>query len=123
MKALLLQLEFPTWKTARPWTYGGSFAVADGLAANGVTCLTVPIGPDASASSPSSWLSHARRMLAGQRFDQVWIWLIHTPLDTDVLEWAAELAPVRIGFFMESLRYEEEDYRWAPELRLSLIHI
>lgn len=118
MKVLLLQLEFPTWKTARPWTYGGSFAVADGLAANGVTCLTVPIGPDASASSPSSWLSHARRMLAGQRFDQVWIWLIHTPLDTDVLEWAAELAPVRIGFFMESLRYEEEDYRWAPELRI-----
>lgn len=37
MKALLLQLEFPTWKAARPWTYGASFAVAEGLAANGVT--------------------------------------------------------------------------------------
>lgn len=117
MKALLLQLEFPTWKTARPWTYGGSFAVADGLAANGVTCLTVPIGPEASASSPSSWLSHARRILGGQRFDQVWIWLVHASLDTKILDWIAELAPVRVGFFMESLRYEEEDYRWAPELR------
>ncbi|MEQ1792860.1 MAG: glycosyltransferase [Nitrospira sp.] len=117
MKALLLQLEFPTWKTARPWTYGGGFAIADGLAANGVTCVTVPIGPDGSALSPSSWLSHARRILAGQRFDQVWIWLVHAALDPSLLEWVAELAPVRIGFFMESLRYEEEDYTWAPELR------
>lgn len=118
MKVLLLQLEFPTWKTARPWTYGASFAVSDGLAANGVTCLTVPIVPDGAATAPDSWLSHARRMLAGQRFDQVWIWLVHAALDARVLEWAGELAPVRIGFFMESLRYEEEDYRWAPELRI-----
>ena len=86
MKVLLLQLEFPTWKTARPWTYGASFAVSDGLAANGVTCLTVPIVPDEAATAPDSWLSHARRMLAGQRFDQVWIWLVHAPLDARVLE-------------------------------------
>lgn len=117
MKVLLLQLEFPTWKMARPWTYGASFAVAEGLAANGVSCLTIPIGPDAPASTPASWLSHARRFLAGRRFDQVWIWLVHASLDSRILEWIAELAPVRIGFVMESLKYEEEDYAWAPELR------
>lgn len=117
MKVLLLQLEFPTWATARPWSYGASFSVGDGLTANGVTCVTVPITPDASASSPASWLHHARRILAGQRFDQVWIWLVHAPLDPQILEWVAELAPVRIGFIMESLRYEEEDYKLAPELR------
>lgn len=117
MNALLLQLEFSTWKTARPWTYGASFAVAEGLAAHGVSCLTVPIGPDTQASTPASWLSHARRLLAGRRFDQVWIWLVHASLDPRILEWIAELAPVRIGFVMESLKYEEEDYAWAPELR------
>jgi len=117
MKVLLLQLEFPTWATARPWSYGASFAVADGLAANGITCVTVPIGPDASATSPASWLHHARRILAGQRFDQVWIWLVHAPLDPQILDWVSGLAPVRIGFIMESLRYEEEDYTLAPELR------
>lgn len=116
MKALLLQLEFPTWKTARPWTYGASFAVAEGLAASGASCLTIPIGPDAPVSTPASWLYHARRFLRGRRFDQVWIWLVHTPLDGQTLEWIAELAPVRIGFVMESLRYEPEDYAWAPEL-------
>lgn len=117
MKVLLLQLEFPAWKTARPWTYGASFAVAEGLAANGVSCLTVPIGPDVPPSSPASWLSHARQFLTGQRFDQVWIWLVHSSLDPQVLEWVAGLAPVRVGFVMESLRYEEEDYAWAPHLR------
>jgi GT2 family glycosyltransferase/SAM-dependent methyltransferase/Flp pilus assembly protein TadD len=116
MKALLLQLEFPTWKTARPWTYGASFAVAEGLAANGASCLTIPIGPDAPVSTPASWLYHARRFLRGRRFDQVWVWLVHTPLDGQTLEWITELAPVRIGFVMESLRYEPEDYAWAPEL-------
>lgn len=117
LRTLLLQLEFPTWKTARPWTYGASFAVAEGLAANGVSCLTIPIGPDVPPSSSASWLHHARRLLAGQRFDQVWVWLVHASLDCQILEWVTELAPVRIGFVMESLRYEEEDYAWAPELR------
>lgn len=117
MKALLLQLEFPTWKTARPWTYGASFAVADGLTAHGVTCLTLPVVAGVSNSSQGSWLSHARRFLAGRRFDQVWVWLVHTAFDTDTLDWIAELAPIRIGFVVESLQYEEEDYAWAPELR------
>lgn len=117
MRALLLQLEFPTWKTARPWTYGASFAVSDGLRANGVECVTVPIMPADASSAPSSWLYHARRFLAGERFDQVWIWLVHASLDSEILDWITTLAPVRVGFFMESLRYEEEDYRWAPELR------
>ena len=44
-------------------------------------------------------------------------WLIHTPLDAATLEWVAELAPVRVGVLMESLRYDAEDYAWAPQLK------
>ena len=33
------------------------------------------------------------------------------------LEWVAELAPVRVGVLMESLRYDAEDYAWAPQLK------
>ena len=117
MNILLLQLEFPTWKLARPWTYGASFAVGEGLTANGVTCTTLPVIADVSPSSPLSWLSQARRFLSGRRFDQVWVWLVHTRLDDDTLTWLTELAPVRVGFVMESLRYEENDYEWAPGLR------
>ena len=115
---LLLQLEFPTWAAARPWTYSANFAVQEGLSANGVTCFTVPAIAGTPCSSPNSWVYHAKKALAGRRFDQVWLWLIHTPLDPATLEWVAELAPVRVGVLMESLRYDEEDYAWAPQLKL-----
>jgi GT2 family glycosyltransferase len=115
--ALLLQLEFPTWATARPWTYSANFAVQEGLTANGIDCVTVPIIVDQACSSPASWVCHAKRFLAGRRFDQVWLWLVHTPFDVATLEWVATLAPVRVGVLMESLRYDAEDYAWAPQLK------
>lgn len=116
--ALLIQLEFPTWAAARPWTYSANFAVQEGLTANGVTCLTVPAIAETPCSSPASWVYHAKKLLAGRRFDQIWLWLIHTPLDQATLEWVSELAPVRVGVLMESLRYDAEDYAWAPQLKL-----
>lgn len=117
-RALLIQLDFQTWATARPWTYSAAFGVQEGLSANGIECVTVPAIAQNSCSSSDSWVYHAKKALAGQRFDQVWLWLIHTPLDQATLEWVAELAPVRVGVLMESLRYDEEDYAWAPQLRL-----
>ena len=117
-KALLIQLEFPTWETARPWTYSANFAVQEGLTENGVECVTIPIIAQTPCSSPASWVSHAKKFLAGKRFDQVWLWLVHTPLDTATLEWVADLAPIRIGILMESLSYDAEDYAWAPQLKM-----
>lgn len=116
-RALLILLDFQTWATARPWTYSASFAVQEGLVANGVECVTVPAIAEQGCATPASWVYHAREALKGQRFDHVWLWLIHTPLDQATLEWVGELAPVRIGILMESLRYDEQDYQWAPKLR------
>ena len=116
MKVLLLQLEFPTWKQARAWTYPACFGVAEGLRASGVDCTTLPLIADPPYSS-TAWLAHMKRMLKGQRFDQVWVWLVHAPLDDAILSWLSELAPIRVGIIMESLQYSEEDYAWAPHLR------
>lgn len=116
-RALLIQLDFQTWAAARPWTYSAAFGVQEGLTANGIECVTVPAIAENSCSSPASWVYHAKKALAGKRFDQVWLWLVHTPLDPATLEWVAGLAPVRVGVLMESLRYDEEDYAWAPQLR------
>ncbi|HNC84550.1 MAG TPA: glycosyltransferase, partial [Nitrospira sp.] len=116
MKVLLLQLEFPTWKQARAWTYPACFGVAEGLRASGVDCTTLPLIADPPYSS-TAWLAHMKRMLKGQRFDQVWVWLVHAPLDEAILNWLSELAPIRVGIIMESLQYSEEDYAWAPHLR------
>jgi GT2 family glycosyltransferase/SAM-dependent methyltransferase/tetratricopeptide (TPR) repeat protein len=115
--ALLIQLEFPTWATARAWTYSAGYAVREGLTANGVECVTIPAIAHTPSSSPQSWLFHARKLLDGKRFDQVWVWLVHSPLDEPCLEWISTLAPVRVGVLMESLQYDEDDYRHVPQLK------
>ncbi len=116
-RVLLIQLEFPTWKQAKAWSYLGNFAVEDGLRANGCECVTIPALCDIPDTSPSSWLHHAKSLLAGQRFDQVWLWLVHNRYSDAFLEWVDTLAPVRVGLIMESLEYREEDYRRWPHLR------
>lgn len=116
-RVLLIQLDFQTWTTARPWSYSAAFGVQEGLSANGIECVTVPAIAENLCSSPDSWVYHAKTALAGQRFDQVWVWLVHTPLDAATLEWVAGLAPIRVGVLMESLRYDDQDYAWAPQLK------
>jgi len=115
-KILLVQLEFGTWNRARAWSYLGNFAVEDGLRANGCEYVTIPALCDIPDSSPLSWLHHAKDLLASQRFDQVWVWLVHNRYSDAFLGWLAELAPVRVGLIMESLRYSDEDYRRWPHL-------
>ncbi len=123
LKVLLLQLEFPTWAAARPWTYSANFAVSEGLTTAGVECMAVPVIAETPCASPHSWVFHARTLLANRRFDQVWVWLVHTPLDPDTLQWIAGLAPIRVGIVMESLDYEAHDYTWAPQLRARRPHV
>ena len=116
-RALLIQLDFQCWTTARPWSYCAAYGVQEGLVANGIECLTIPAIAEHSCSSEASWVYHAKKLLEGQRFDQVWIWLVHTSLDEATMEWLSKLAPVRIGVLMESLRYDPADYAWAPQLK------
>ncbi|MDR4472158.1 MAG: hypothetical protein MRJ92_05750 [Nitrospira sp.] len=79
---------------------------------------TVPRFPSwPTPYSSTAWLAHMRRMITGQQFDQVWVWLVHAPLDDAILNWVSELAPIRVGIIMESLQYSEDDYTWAPHLR------
>ncbi len=113
---LLLQLEFPTWAQARAWTYPACFGVGEGLRAAGATCTTLPLFANTSLS-PERWLEQTRAAVDGQRFDQVWVWLVHSPLNASILEWISGLAPVRVGIVMESLTYDEADYAWAGHLR------
>ncbi len=111
---LLLQLEFPTWKQARAWTYPAHFAIQEGLEANGCECLTIPAIPPSSSPADANWLQYAERVCRGKQFDLVWVWLVHCEYDRRFLEWIASLAPVRVGFVMESLSYTQEEQRFSP---------
>jgi len=116
---LLLQLEFPLWEQARAWTYPACYGVAEGLRAAGARCTTIPLLANVPYSV-DAWLAHARQGVSGKQFDQVWVWLVHSPLTRPVLDWISTLAPIRVGIVMESLTYDEADYAWAGHLRSRL---
>lgn len=99
LRVLLILLEFPVWKRARPLSYCLQFAYEEGFAAHGIDCDI--------AATP--FLRHARTQLSGRRYDQVWLEAFHTECSADDLGWISELAPVRVGMIGESLEYSEEE--------------
>ena len=114
LRILHLQLEFNTWSDARPWTYSVGLGLEEGLASNRVQFTTLP----------TTWLPRAEQILAGKRFDQVWLEVVHQAQFDQAWDWVASLAPVRVGFVGESLRYGPEEAELWPELypRLSTRH-
>ena len=97
-------------------TYAAQLALEEGFSANGAEFVTLPVLGFAPSTSPGSWLSRARDLLSGQKFDQIWINLVHCAYDDEFLLWLTTLAPVRIGFVMESLNYSNEECALMPHL-------
>jgi len=108
---LYIPLEFGTWKDARHWSYTLSWGIEESLTKAGAECLTIPALWGRSPDDPSSWLHHIKRLCAGKRFDQIWFTANHTPLDSSLLKWLADQAPIRVGIFCESLRISDEEKR------------
>lgn len=115
-RVLLVQLEFLTWARARPLSYCAAFGIEEGLAAAGCDCTILPAMYELPTTDAGSWLAHLPRLLGGERFDQVWIWLPHNRFDEGFLEWVTSVAPVRVGLLVESARYTAEEYEQFPWL-------
>lgn len=118
-KILLVQLEFERWAQAKTWSYLETFAFEEGFRANGLECVTLPAFDGVPDTSPLSWLHDAKRLLAGCRFEQVWIWFGSHRYSDAFLEWIADLAPIRVGVLMESVGLsvgsdEEDCVLWPP---------
>src|ERR1700739_4669605 len=96
-RVLFLALEFTDWKNlARHVSYSSQLGLEEGLTACGIrpTIITAPLFP------------RAQQLCKGQKFDQVWVEIARgESRDETILEWAASLAPVRVGLMVESLRY------------------
>lgn len=116
LRILYITLDFPNWAGAKGWTYPSNLGIEEGFAAHGVEYMTIPMIYGISADLPASWLYHAKELCAGQRFDQVWIELVHGNPGEEVLEWLVSIAPVRLALLPESLSYDREDYMLHPGL-------
>ena len=113
MKVLLILLDFFKWEQARAWTYSAQFSFREGFIANNVDYkLLVAYGNHEGRS----WIDHIREVCKNQKFDQVWMEIVHSKCDEDLLEYLKDLAPVRIGFLGESLTYTAEEVKAIPQL-------
>lgn len=109
LRILLVQVELPAWNEARMWSYDSHLGIEEGLAANGIEFHTLT----------STWFKYAREICAGKHFDQVWIndivhLGVHAGITESGLEWLASLAPVRVGFIVESTCYTKAEYETFP---------
>jgi glycosyltransferase involved in cell wall biosynthesis len=115
-RILFIPFEFLAWERGGAWPYGIHLGVEEGLEAHGINFMTLPATYELPSSYPASWLYHARRLCAGQKFDQVWFFLRHAQFDEAFLDWVAEIAPVRVGYIMESLVPTPEQLEVSPQL-------
>ena len=119
MDVLYITLDFPDWCQARSWSYTANLAFEEGFRANNINFMTIPAlsGMSAATATSVSFLGRIRDFCSGRRFDQIWVELVHSPLDENLLEFLSTLAPVRLGLLGESLQYTPDAYARAPHLR------
>ncbi|MGE4297668.1 MAG: methyltransferase domain-containing protein [Desulfovibrionaceae bacterium] len=116
MRILLVMLEFPLWLRARHWSFVGNYAIVEALRSQGVECVCLPAYHGMDSTDKKTWLGHARELLEGQTFDQVWLWLVHNEYDPELLAFFKTLAPVRVGWLGENLLYTDHEHAMSPEL-------
>ncbi|BEV17737.1 glycosyltransferase [Herbaspirillum sp. DW155] len=116
-RILFIFLEFPDWRMARSLAYTTQMGMEQTLRQSGADVLSVPSIYGMDNNSRGNWPSRLRQMIGQRSYDQVWIELVHADYDEDFLTWVASLAPVRLGFVMESLQYEPYVYELEPNLR------
>ena len=71
-----------------------------------------------SPEARNAWLRQVQQRCQTEKFDQVWVEIVHSEWAEESLSWLAELAPKRVGFLMESLSYGEDSYALDPRLRI-----
>ena len=114
-KILVIHLEFPRWKTAKSWGYQAQLGFNVGLESNGANIQSF-IKLYANKNS-NNWMKAVKERVGAQKFDMVWMEVVHSEYSNDFLDFVSELAPVRLAMLGESLCYDENECFYAPVLR------
>lgn len=69
----------------------------------------MPIFAGISHDSDMSWVKYLPKLLEGQEFDQVWVWLVHNRFSKSFWDWLRSISPKIIALVMESMSYTAPD--------------
>jgi radical SAM superfamily enzyme YgiQ (UPF0313 family) len=115
-RILYIQHELYTWGRAKMWSHNLHLGMEAGFEGNDIDFVTLA----------TTWLPRAKEILAGEKFDQVWINdIIHAfepggcggyQASESDLAWIAGLAPVRLGIITETVQYSKEENAANPSL-------
>jgi hypothetical protein len=117
-RILAIMLEFSDWRDAKPWSYLASYALLDGFDACEIDWTMLPSVVVHGDNSANPWIDAREGLLAGEQFDQAWVWLTHANYPTDFWSWLEQIAPVRVGVLMESLRYTPDEIAVQPSFAM-----
>ena len=106
MHILYLPLEFESWFSAKKLAYPVGVGMTEGFSNNNIQHLTIPM-----LYNTDIWLSHIKAIVGDRKFDQVWLEVVHSIIPEAILEWITTLAPIRVGFIVESLTIAPEEFK------------
>lgn len=114
MKILVCMLEFPTWELAKPWSYISGYAFVDALRDAGHEVeLRLLFNLDDASAAERVMRAYAE---AGAAFDCAFFWMPHIAYSATFWRLAERVAPRRVAFLIESLRYTRAEIRGFPDL-------
>ena len=109
MNILYLPIEFNRFFSAKKLAYPVGIGMVEGLEGNNIDSFTVPV-----MYHDQLWLHYLKELVGDQKFDQVWFEVVHSVIPSEVLEWLASLAPIRVGFIIESLTMAPQEFKDNP---------
>ena len=105
MNILYLPLEFNRFFSAKKFPYPLGIGMVDGFSRNRVKHLTIPV-----AYGDQPWLYRLKDLIGDRKFDQVWLEVVHSIIPEQLLDYLTTLAPIRVGFIVESLTIDPNEF-------------
>jgi hypothetical protein len=104
MNILYIPLEFERYYSAKKMTYPVGVGLVEGFV-DKVDFTVVP-----TFYGSGMWLEYLQQITMGQKYDQVFLEVVHSNMNPAILDFISSLAPVRVGFVIESLTIHSDEY-------------
>jgi len=100
---LYLPLEFNRYFSAKKFPYPLGIGMVEGF--KDVQHITIP-----ATYHADMWLKHVKDIVGDNKFDQVWLEVVHSQMSDEFLNWLTTIASVRVGFIVESLTIAPDEF-------------